>query len=660
MNQYQEQIINALEPYNLKPAGIDKWRCNSPFRPGSDSHSLAVKLEGESGVYMDHAGNGGGSFDDLANFFGIEIPKKDTPSTKRVYKSLAEYAVAHGIEADVLLAAGWKQVIYQNRTALEFPTKSGKRWRFIDGDKPYYKSIVDYQRCWYGFNQTALGYLANGNALVICNGEISTVTGQYYLIPSVCVTGGENGNLSPALLQELKSFTQHIDDLRIIVALDCDDKGKREAAKMVETLRGAGFSSVKAVDLNLGKSGDLADYCRLQGFDTAAVNLTKLKDLAPVEVKRHRWQIIPAKELRNLPTVKWLVKGEIPDKSLSVIYGASGIGKSFIALDYALRVAQSAPVLYVAAEGEYGYQARIAAWCKHHQRSEEKLFMCLGAVALLEDDELEMFIGEAERVVKKPKLIIVDTLARSMVGGDENSSRDMGIFIDRCDELVRRFDCAVVIVHHTNKSGIFERGSNALRGGVAAMIRVSDDDELIVIECTKSKNGKPFDPKYMRLQPVDVGLVDEDGNPYIPVVALPTERQYQLDYHGLTRNQRKVLEACALDVFEFGFSVMEINELLPEMSRGQLVTTFSTLKKLNYIEQVAKREPYNLTDKARTTLNINVAHDSHDSDDSRTQNRVSDLNTTESTVSFESTESTKPSKRAMPGFEPRKPTALEL
>ena len=60
---------------------------------------------------------------------------------------------------------------------------------------------------------------------------------------------------------------------------------------------------------------------------------------------------------------------------MALIYGSPGAGKSFLALDIALRIAagwtidgravKQGPVIYVAAEGQTGMRNRIAAFEKH-------------------------------------------------------------------------------------------------------------------------------------------------------------------------------------------------------------------------------------------------------------------------------------------------------
>jgi RecA-family ATPase len=62
------------------------------------------------------------------------------------------------------------------------------------------------------------------------------------------------------------------------------------------------------------------------------------------------------------------------------------------------------------------------------------------------------------------ELIVIDTVARNFGGGDENSAQDASKFIAHCDTYLReRFNCSVVLVHHSGKKGDVARGSSAFR-----------------------------------------------------------------------------------------------------------------------------------------------------------------------------------------------------
>ena len=98
-------LQNHPEGLELKQEGNGKYRCHSPFRPGSDSHGFTLIInDGEHGAYKDFNSKSGketGSLYDLADRLGIARNGNQPVSTKRVYTGLADYAQAHGVAADV-------------------------------------------------------------------------------------------------------------------------------------------------------------------------------------------------------------------------------------------------------------------------------------------------------------------------------------------------------------------------------------------------------------------------------------------------------------------------------------------------------------------------------------------------------------------------------
>src|SRR5258706_13630684 len=106
-----EQVLTALANYHLKQEKPNHYRCDSPLRPGSDSHGFVLILDpdGEHGAYFDHAHEADrGSLYELAEKLGIPTPsaslqslRRPVASTKRVYSGLVDYAQAHGVDAEI-------------------------------------------------------------------------------------------------------------------------------------------------------------------------------------------------------------------------------------------------------------------------------------------------------------------------------------------------------------------------------------------------------------------------------------------------------------------------------------------------------------------------------------------------------------------------------
>lgn len=226
-------------------------------------------------------------------------------------------------------------------------------------------------------------------------------------------------------------------------------------------------------------------------------------------------------ELALLPPVTYLDEfREIPGNALTTLGGPWASGKSFLALDRALHIAQKQPVLYIAGEGGQSLRARTGAWCRYHQRCAGELYFIFRSVHLLdrsERDELADIVWQY-----RPALIIVDTLARCIEPGDENSAADMSAFVSACDTLRMVGNAAVYVIHHTGKNGDL-RGSTALPGACDQINRLTTKNGVMTLVSAKSKDSAGFEPRKFRLEVVPTDLVDVAGSAVTSCVVVPLE-----------------------------------------------------------------------------------------------------------------------------------------
>ena len=313
---------------------------------------------------------------------------------------------------------------------------------------------------------------------------------------------------------------------------------------------------------------------------------------APAAVAAARYQFYNLSGLRALPPVEYLESGEIPAALTTIICGASGAGKSFLMVDYVMRIARKFPdrmVIYIAPEGGSGYHMRTAAWLDHFGGEEPtNVLFVLQAIPLLDPRAVSDFITSIRPM--NPVMVVVDTLARCLIGGDENSAKDIGMFFHHTDMIRQETGAAITIVHHTGKSGGGYRGSSVLYGSVESWIDVTNDDGLITVACGKSKDSKPFPPRYLRM----VESVDS-------VVLVPADQVSQRNAK-LSEGQRKILETLALEIFRDAgarraeiVSATGINDMT-------IFKVLSHLKKKGYINQSKKGDPYFLSDNGRDAI----------------------------------------------------------
>lgn len=235
------------------------------------------------------------------------------------------------------------------------------------------------------------------------------------------------------------------------------------------------------------------------------------------EKEKPSFRVLNFKDLEDLPEPEWLIQNVMPAGCLTTLYGAPGSAKSFLALDAALCIAtgtkfhstvtKTGRVVYSLGEGIRGLRWRIEAWCLAHPAADRKMILenfvvIPRAVHLLEDFDVSCLFNTIEKQ-KSVDLLIIDTLARALVGGDENSAGDVGRAIAVCDNVRDMTGSATLLVHHTDAAGTKARGSTALPGASDCMIRMNKDfnQNVINISCTKMKDAEPFKTVYFDLKP---------------------------------------------------------------------------------------------------------------------------------------------------------------
>jgi hypothetical protein len=308
------------------------------------------------------------------------------------------------------------------------------------------------------------------------------------------------------------------------------DRGKEaQAASIAKNVRG------KWVELppDTPENFDANDYAAEHGND----ELAKLLVLAQSPVSRYC--VKSASDVLNAPPLRWMVRGVLPAEGLACIFGASGSGKSFLALDLCAAIAsgdswfshkvKAAPVVYVALEGEAGFSQRIKAWQNHHGRPmPSDLRFIMQSFDLRSADDLQAMADAVLASGGAGGLLVIDTLNRAASGADENTSRDMGEVIDAAKVLQAQFGGLVLLVHHSGKDqsrGL--RGHSSLNAALDASIEVVKLDNRREWRIDKAKDGSDDAGESFRLQVVEIGRHDDD-EPITSCVVVPDDDAKQV------------------------------------------------------------------------------------------------------------------------------------
>ena len=367
-------------------------------------------------------------------------------------------------------------------------------------------------------------------------------------------------NLVPVtgILREMHSATQ---DIVIVADHDQSGVGQRYAEQA-----SAKFGARMVMPPILGDANDYAQA----GHDLAGL-------LMPV---KDDW-LIPADDFCAQPSpISWLVKRWIQSQALVMVHGPSGGGKTFVVLDWCLRMASGTEdwaghkvrqgnVVYLAGEGHHGLRGRVAAWKHHHKAGKLAMWLSKDGCDLNTPTGYLKVVEQVRMLKDRPSVIVVDTLHR-FLSGDENSAQDAKTMLDACNALMQEFDCSVILVHHTGVSEEAQhraRGSSAWRGALDIEISIipGKDDQPMQIVQRKSKDAEMAETVYVELQQVAIpGWRDEDDQQVTSAVIVqaqaPTapKKESKLDAH------RKTFENA------WWGTGAEIREGLPYISRSAL------------------------------------------------------------------------------------------
>lgn len=252
---------------------------------------------------------------------------------------------------------------------------------------------------------------------------------------------------------------------------------------------------------------------------------------------------------REVRAVDQLVEQLFALNGISVIYGGSNSGKTFMAVDLAAAVSQGAEwfgrrteqglVLYLASEAPRSVEMRFQAYREHHGIELPNVFLLPEPVNLFADDiDTESLIALAARLKSEHglpvRLIIGDTLSRMSAGANENDGRDMMRVLANVQRIQAGIGAQLILIHHSGKDeSKGSRGWSGLRAFVDTEAEVvsgtaggdEDGDRVHSIEFTKQRDLQSNATKLVfKLQQVLLPGQDNFGNAAQSCILLNTDK----------------------------------------------------------------------------------------------------------------------------------------
>ena len=353
--------------------------------------------------------------------------------------------------------------------------------------------------------------------LTIKTGASDAVFGPEYAVDD----GDEDADTTKAAVLDARG---HINTALLASRTDADaDASINEALKL---LKADAPANKQAIDLLEDAEGYICiggDACMEQAIEKmeAAAALLTPKATAKSAARFQRVTVAAAIEAARSGRRKHLVDGLMSGVAMTLLYGQSNIGKTFVASDIACSIASGTPfagrevtegcVLYCTAEGAEDFALRIAAWMVHsgYTGGLENLEIIYDVPKLMTPKDVDSLVEEIRAMERergqKVQLVVVDTLAYAAEGGDENSAKDMATVVINARKVINQAAVAMLLIHHTGKDeNKGARGSSAINAAVdtALHAKAPTANWPALLKPTKQRSMRKGSPLAYRLEEV--------------------------------------------------------------------------------------------------------------------------------------------------------------
>ena len=218
--------------------------------------------------------------------------------------------------------------------------------------------------------------------------------------------------------------------------------------------------------------------------------------------KAYNW-IHCSKALEPRPPRPYVLKDLLLAKTVNVLTGDSGTGKTLAAMDLGMCITLGkkwltyevtpGTVLFVDEEsGADLFMDRLADALRGHMVEAQAAdipfyFSSLAGTNLASDPDVwaEQLLSAA--VEYNASLIIIDSLVAVSAGVDENSTQFMEVVMLTLRKIAELSGCCILLIHHASKNGARYRGSFTVKSNCDFMMFIEKDGDALTFKSEKTR-----------------------------------------------------------------------------------------------------------------------------------------------------------------------------
>jgi AAA domain len=237
----------------------------------------------------------------------------------------------------------------------------------------------------------------------------------------------------------------------------------------------------------------------------------------------------PITDLLKIERRKQLVPNLLHEKGVTTIVAPPGEGKTTATFSMGLSIGiglwggeliKRRPLVWIPGEDQEGLRAIFEAWTKHNPDRHPDAHYMEEPTDFSDDREVEkLAVLVEERGIVRP-VFVADALADILGDLNEDKAHDINQVYRNVWRVVKRFDAAFVVLHHSGWDEKRERGSTAIRAKsniLIQIVRFDPEAGHVELKHNKLRGGKRLEQFFLRVKLIPVEGYKEP----IPIVTGP-------------------------------------------------------------------------------------------------------------------------------------------